>query len=149
MQDSDASVNVLANSFTAMAESIRSISKIAETLPTDGSTGEAREALLGISGQVADRVRQAIIAFQFYDKLAQRLGHVGGGLAELGNLIGDQERLFNPREWAALQQRIKAKYSTHEEIAMFEAVMQGQPVHEAVSQFLAARKDRADDIELF
>ena len=149
MKDSDSSVDVLGDSFTTMAESIRRISEIAQTLPTEGSTGEARDSLLGISGQVAGMVRQAIIAFQFYDKLVQRLGHVGQGLGELGTLIGDQQRLFAPREWVALQQRIKAKYSTPEETAMFEAVMQGQPVHEAVSQFLATRRDRQDDIELF
>jgi hypothetical protein len=45
--------------------------------------------------------------------------------------------------------KIKAKYSTREEIAMFEAVMQGMPVQEAVEKFMADMKEKSDDIELF
>jgi hypothetical protein len=67
----------------------------------------------------------------------------------LSELVGDQGRLFNPGEWVALQQRIKAKYTTADEVAMFEAVMQGMPVHEAIDKFMAEMKDKNDDIELF
>ena len=57
--------------------------------------------------------------------------------------------LFNPGEWVGLQDKIKAKYSTREEIAMFDAVMQGVPVQEAVDKFMAEMKEKSDDIELF
>lgn len=149
MKDSNSSVDVLTDSFTTMAGYMRMISETIQTLPDNDETAQVKQNLIGASGHVSGMVHQAIIAFQFYDKLVQRLGHVGLGLAELGTLIGDQRRLFSPQEWVALQQRIKEKYSTPEEIAMFEAVMRGQPVHEAVSHFLATRKDRQDDIELF
>ena len=94
-------------------------------------------------------MHQAIIAFQFYDKLVQRLGHVGLSLGDLSNLVATPERLFNPSEWVQLQQNIKVKYSTREEIAMFDAVMQGMPVHEAVDHFMAEMKEKPDDIEFF
>lgn len=94
-------------------------------------------------------VRQAIIAFQFYDKLVQRLAHVGLSLGELGDLVGDRQRVDNPDQWVALQQYIKRKYSTREEVAMFEAVMQGVPVQVAIDRFMADMKDKSDDIELF
>ena len=32
---------------------------------------------------------------------------------------------------------------------MFEAVMQGVPVHEAVEKFMAEMQGKSDDIELF
>ena len=118
-------------------------------LPSEGPVGEVRAELLGDSGNVADRVHQAIIAFQFYDKLVQRLSHVTHSLGELSDLVGQPVRLYNPEEWVGLQQRIKAKYSTREESAMFEAVMAGVPVHEAVARFNQEMREQEDDIEFF
>jgi hypothetical protein len=149
MKDSNASVDVLTHSFTTMAEHMRHIAETLGTLPDDGPAGAAKQNLLGASGQVSQMVHQAIIAFQFYDKLVQRLAHVGLSLGELSELVGDHGRLFNPGEWVALQQRIKAKYTTVDEVAMFDAVMHGMPVHEAIDKFMAEMKDKNNDIELF
>ncbi|WP_374278676.1 hypothetical protein [Azonexus sp.] len=149
MSDSNASVEVLTDSFTSMAGHMSDISETIGTLPDDGPAGAVKQKLLGVSGQVSGMVHQAIIAFQFYDKLVQRLAHVGLSLGELSDLVGDGRRLYNPEEWVALQTRIRTKYSTREEIAMFEAVMQGVPVQEAVQRFMAEMKDKSDDIELF
>ncbi|MBS1161717.1 MAG: hypothetical protein H6R15_4136 [Proteobacteria bacterium] len=149
MKDSNASVEVLTDSFTTMAGYMRSISDTVEKLPDTGEVGLAKQNLSGISEHVSSMVHQAIIAFQFYDKLVQRLTHVGVSLGDLSNLVGDNRRLFNPSEWVDLQSRIRAKYSTREEIAMFEAVMHGMPVHEAIEHFMAEMKEKNDDIELF
>jgi len=149
MKDSNASVEVLTNSFTSMASQMQLISKTIETLPDQGEVGQAKQDLSGVSDNVATMVHQAIIAFQFYDKLVQRLAHVGLSLGNLADLVSDTGRLFNPKEWVELQNKIKVKYSTREEIAMFNAVMHGVPVQEAVDQFMAEMKDRSDDIELF
>ncbi|MDR1995673.1 hypothetical protein [Azonexus sp.] len=149
MKDGNASVDVLGQSFTTLAEHLKMVSQIADTLPDDGPTGEAKRQLAGASEHAAGMVRQTIIAFQFYDKLVQRLSHVGLSLGELSQLVGDRSRLSRPDEWVALQQRIKAKYSTAEEIAMFTAVMQGMPVQEAITKFMADWRGKSDDIELF
>ena len=149
MTDSNASVDVLAHSFTTMAGFMQMISETVKTLPDQGEVGAAKQRLSGASDDVSGMMQQAIIAFQFYDKLVQRLSHVGLSLGELSDLVADSRRLFNPTEWVALQQRIKAKYSTADEIAMFEAVMQGVPVHQAVDKFMANKKVKTDDIELF
>ncbi|MGE5472193.1 MAG: hypothetical protein ACM3X0_15450 [Bacteroidota bacterium] len=149
MKDSNASVEVLTNSFTTMAGYMRSISDTVHTLPDDGAVGLAKQSLSGVSDHVSSMVHQAIIAFQFYDKLVQRLAHVGISLGDLSNLVGDTRRLFNPAEWVDLQAKIKSKYSTREEIAMFEAVMHGMPVHEAIEHFMAEMAEKSDDIELF
>jgi len=149
MKDSNASVEVLTHSFTSMASFMQMISATVSTLPDDGEVGEAKRNLGGVSEHVSGMVHQAIIAFQFYDKLVQRLAHVGLSLGEPSELVGDTGRLFNPGEWVGLQQRIKTKYTTAEEVAMFDAVMQGVPVHEAVDKFIADMKGKTDDIELF
>ena len=149
MKDSNSSVEVLTNSFTTMAGYMQTISDTIQTLPDDGMVGQAKQTLGGVSEHVSSMVHQAIIAFQFYDKLVQRLAHVGLSLGELSDLVADTGRLFNPTEWVGLQGRIKAKYSTREEIAMFDAVMQGMPVQQAIEQFMADMKEKSDDIELF
>ena len=149
MKDSNASVDVLTNSFTSMASYMRMISDTVQTLPDQGEVGVAKQNLSGISDHVSGMVHQAIIAFQFYDKLVQRLAHVGISLGDLSDLVADGRRLYNPSEWVSLQDKIRAKYTTRDEIAMFEAVMHGMPVHEAVDKFMAEMKEKNDDIELF
>ena len=149
MKDSNASVEILTDSFTTMAGYMRMISETVQTLPDQGEVGVAKQNLSGVSDHVSSMVHQAIIAFQFYDKLVQRLAHVGLSLGDLSDLVADRQRLFNPEEWVDLQGKIKSKYSTREEIAMFEAVMTGTPVQEAVDRFMSEMKEKSDDIELF
>lgn len=149
MKDSNSSVEVLTHSFTSMAEHMQKISGIVDALPQDGAVGAARQELGGISSHVSGMMHQAIIAFQFYDKLVQRLAHVGLSLGDLSDLVADSGRLFNPGEWVGLQNKIRSKYTTADEVAMFDAVMNGVPVQEAVDHFMAEMKEKHNDIELF
>ena len=149
MKDSGSSVEVLTDSFTTMAGYMRMIGDTLATLPNTGEIGEARTSLEGITDHVSGMVHQSIFAFQFYDKLVQRLDHICHSLAGLSDLVGDQSRLFNPVQWAGLQGKIRSKYSMREEVEMFEAVMAGMPVKEALEHFMTEMKDKGDDIELF
>lgn len=149
MTDSNSSVDVLTQSFTTMAESLQIIATAVQRLPATGETGDIKGTLEGVTSEVSSMVNQAIVAFQFYDKLVQRLGHVTHSLASLSELVSDRSRLFNPDEWKVLQDSIRSKYTMKEEQAMFEAVMQGMPVQQAIQQFLADMKNQSDDIELF
>lgn len=149
MRDSNSSVEVLTDSFTSMAGYMRLISDNLNKLREDTSHDGTRENILGATDQVSTMIHQAIIAFQFYDKLVQRLGHVCHSLSDLSGLVSDMRRLYNPAEWVDLQSRIKAKYSTQEERLMFDSVMQGMPVDVAIQQYMDALKNKNDDIELF
>lgn len=149
MRDSNSSVEVLTDSFTSMAGYMRLISDNLNKLREDTSQDGTRENILGATDQVSTMIHQAIIAFQFYDKLVQRLGHVCHSLSDLSGLVCDMRRLYNPTEWVDLQNRIKAKYSTAEERLMFDSVMQGMPVDAAIQQYMDALKNKNDDIELF
>lgn len=154
MRDSGASVDVLTGTFTTMADSLSSISQTVEAIPESGEGGQARQELSAATGQVSGLVHQAIIAFQFYDKLSQRLAHVCTSLGSLSGLVADRAKLFNPEEWVELQQRILSRYTTRDEVEMFESVMAGTPVPEALEKYLAAVQARAaetggDEIELF
>jgi hypothetical protein len=149
MKDSHSSVEVLTQAFTTMAGYMQQIGDTLASLPETGETGSARNEMMGISQHVSGMIHQAIIAFQFYDKLVQRLAHVGHSLGDLSDLVSDSRRLFNPSEWVELQGRIRGKYTTAEEVAMFEAVMHGVPVEEAIERFMAEMREKNDDIELF
>ena len=109
----------------------------------------AQAALIDQAAEVTGRVHRSIIAFQFYDKLSQRLAHVSHSLEALGCLVTDQRKIYSPFEWVGLQEKIRAKYSTREEVDMFNAVMQGMPVKEALENYKAEMKDKGDDVELF
>ena len=150
MRDSDSSVNVLANTFTTMAGYIRGMDQLIQDIPTTPENSGNKNALRGIADQVGGMVNQTVVSFQFYDKLIQRLSHVVHGLADISNLVGDRARLYNPDEWAALQDRFKSKFSTQEERALFEAVLvKGIPVEVALEAYITALNEKSDDIELF
>jgi hypothetical protein len=93
------------------------------------------------------------MAFQFYDKLVQRLDHVCHSLGGLGHVVADKSRLYNPSEWVNLQQQIRGKYTMEEERAMFDAVLHGMSVKEALEHYMQSRMQQVEasggDIELF
>lgn len=151
MRDGGSSVDVLIDSFTTLAGSMRKIASTAATLPDAPDTAPIKEALTTQASDAGTMVHSSIVAFQFYDKLAQRLAHVCHSLEALGSLVADQSRLYNPSEWVGLQEKIRARYSTSEEHDMFEAVMQGMPVQEALDRYQSATagKDQGHDVELF
>ena len=151
MSDSNASVGVLTDTFTAMAETLDGIDNTLANLDGGGSTEALKAGVHEDIRQVANKVRQAIIAFQFYDRLSQRLDHASRGLASLAELVGDRDRLPDPAQWQQLQQQILAKYTMVEERAMFDAVMAGATVAEALQRYMGSAAAAVDsgDIELF
>jgi hypothetical protein len=76
-------VEVLTDSFTSMAGYMRMMGAALEQLPDTPATAQLKESLIGHAGEVAGRVQKSIIAFQFYDKLSQRLAHVSHSLEAL------------------------------------------------------------------
>jgi hypothetical protein len=111
--------------------------------------GARKAALLADAREVDGTAQQAIIAFQFYDRLSQRLAHVCASLADLSALVADPARAQSREEWVRLQESIRSKYTSAEERQMFEAVLAGVPVREALQRFVAEMKTRGDDIEFF
>jgi hypothetical protein len=149
MRDSDSSVDVLAGTFTGMAGYVHTIVETARQLPNTPEIAGQKQALGNVAEQVETMVNQAVIAFQFYDKLVQRLSHVVNGLGEVSGIIADQRKLYNPVEWAGLQDRIRAKFSTAEERALFESVMSGTPIEKALEIYMASLHHASNEIELF
>ncbi len=93
------------------------------------------------------RVSDSIISFQFYDKLSQRMALISKTLSSLTDILKDQSKTDNPDEWTNLQQTIRSKYTLDSDQEMFDAVIKGVPINEALK--IAVEKNSDDDIELF
>lgn len=150
MHDGDESVGVLTDSFTAMSNAVNAISAAAQNLPDDEATRAVRDTIDSNSAFVFEQMQKAIVAFQFYDRMAQRLDHVTQTIDALAELIANTKRLYNPDEWVAIQDKIRSKYTIESERVMFDAILNGASVQEALElsrQQVAAAS--GDDIELF
>ena len=146
MTAGDESVAVLGNSFTTMAENAEMIAVAATELQPSAEKTVIVEKCDSISSQM----RQSIIAFQFYDKLTQRLAHVSGSLKALSDLVADKEQLYSPGAWRGMQEKIKSNYTIEAERLMFDALFNGATIEEALNICKAAQaKPAQDDIELF
>lgn len=153
MRDGEKSVNALTDSFTSMAESMALLESSTRQLFEQHDVDEnLKSSVTEHCSAVAAKTTQAIIAFQFYDKLTQRLEHVMDSLSKLGGLVGDSSRLYSPLEWQNLQHAICSKYTMAEERELFAAVMRGENVQlilERMHQLTDQMTSSDDDIELF
>ncbi len=145
MKEGDDSVDTLTDTFTTMAARV----KVVETLAKEKrNVANDMEDIIEQCDAISSEMQHAIIAFQFYDKLTQRLSHVSNSLGSLVELVGDNSRLYNPIEWSFLQEKIKSKYTMPAEHHMFELMMQGMSIEDVLSQTVVT-KEPEDDIELF
>lgn len=154
MNEGNSSVETLSKSFTALATNLTDIqSAIPQLKVEDDNSLKVQQVIQGSSITAADKVQTAIVAFQFYDKLTQRLDHVSHSLSALTQLISNPNALYSPIEWRALQEAIRSKYTMDEERNMFDKVISGISIETALSEFRVEMEnksvDEEDEIELF
>ena len=158
LNDSSRSVGELTESFTGMAQDAQAVSRLCESLNSQEKWENQRHELGDIAHRMTQQMQRAIVAFQFYDRLSQKLGHVNLSLTHLGDLIGDSSRLYNPTEWKRIQDEIRSNYTMECERLMFDMIMKGATINEALElyrhQFEQTEAVRNanngdDDIELF
>ena len=145
MREGDESVETLTHSFTSMTGSVQVIGRAARQLQHNEDVTTIREAIESNCEAVGAKMHAAIVAFQFYDKLTQRVSHVRDSLAALSDLVDDPRRLYSPFEWYGLQEKIRSKYTMEDERAMFDALLAGATVEDALS----AKLTPDPEVELF
>ena len=151
MNQSDDSISALTSMFTSMVERTQKISDVTEKISLEGNEEPVNEIKTQCA-ELSGSVNHSIIAFQFYDKLTQRLDHVNHSLNELAELVSDQGRLYNPHEWIGLQGSIRGRYSMVEEQEMFDALLSGATIEEALEicrEKVNEVANSADEIEFF
>ncbi len=142
----DHSVSNLTESFTGMAMHLDAITNALDDL----EESEAKETIKMHCMMTSERVHTSIIEFQFYDRMKQCLEHVTDNLMGLSDIIETPKLLYNPDEWQKLQNFIRSGYSMESEKIMFDAILQGKSIQEAIALYEAhEHQDDDDDIELF
>ena len=149
LKDSSGSVEVLTNSFTGMYGNLMALVESSHHLPDSPIKQNIEETGTAVSAQM----QQAIVAFQFYDRLSQRLSHVCRSLEDLGGIVKDPLRLYSPFAWNSLQQTIRAKYSMEDDKLMFDTLISTGSVEQALNSYLELKHheamDGSADVELF
>lgn len=152
LSESDMAVDALIKSFTAMAESTRALSALAEKLPPEQRDVTAR-ALDEQSRAISRQVASAVVAFQFYDKLTQRLGHVRYSLSTLSLFVCDRSQTSQRDQWKRLFTALRRLYRTEEERQIFNLMVEGFSAEDARTQAQQAtqslRLAPTGEIELF
>lgn len=145
---SDSEVNTLTESFTFIVEHMRAIYDHVQ----DFDDTPARDDILRYCLETSDLIEKSIVAFQFYDRMQQCLQHVTANLKGLSELVETPERLYNPFEWNKFQMEIRGRYTMESEKIMFDAILEGKTIEEALAikaQSDAQKSNDDDDIELF
>ncbi len=135
--EGDNSVNTLIDSFTFMSSHIESIQEssrlISGLLKGSQELKEHNDSLLLQTGDLAEKMQQAIIAFQFYDKLSQRLEHVSKGLIGLSEIVSNEMHVTNESQWKTFRADVRKGTTMREEEELFELIFDKKvPVKEAI-----------------
>lgn len=145
LQEGDVSVNTLTESFTNIVDSMQMINNHLLSL----NASAPRDQALVCCSETKAKIQTAIIAFQFYDRMQQCLQHVTSNLKGLSKLFESPEHLCNLNEWREFQNQIRSRYTMESEKMMFDAILQGKSVDEAIAAKNAHEPNQADNIELF
>jgi hypothetical protein len=153
LHDSDKAVDALIQAFTCLVDTTRAVNALTDNLPP-----EIKETVaLGLNQQVqaiSKQIASAVVAFQFYDKLTQRLGHVRYSLSTLALFVCDRSQSASPDQWQRLLNTLRRLYRTEEERQIFQSIMDGiaseQGLPEGSSSLQGSIADtKVGDVELF
>lgn len=152
LQDSDKAVDALIQAFTCLVDTTRSVNALTENLPP-----EIKETVaIGLNQQVqtiSKQMASAVVAFQFYDKLTQRLGHVRYSLSTLALFVCDRSQVASPDQWRRLLNTLRRLYRTDEERQIFQNIMDGiasgQGLKEGSAPTQGTLVGQVGEVELF
>lgn len=148
MKDGEQSVSDLTEAFTYVASKLSNLAQSGKALQTSAIPDQQAiiDSIKGESEDIHAQVSNAIIAFQFYDRLSQRLEHVKRDLMGLSTVISTPEQLYNPAAWRKLQTDIASNYTMEAERIMFEHIMKGATIEQAL-EIYKHHFDNKTDVE--
>lgn len=143
MIEGDISFTSLSQSFVGTVNAATTITAIANQLEDSPLKDEIKANCQDITLRVSD----SIVSFQFYDKLSQRMALVSKSLGSLTEILKDQTKTADHNEWKNLQDLIRSKYTLDSDQEMFDAVIKGVAIDEALK--IAVKKNTEDEVEFF
>jgi hypothetical protein len=152
LSESDIAVDALIKSFTGLSEVAHSIRTLGANLPAE-LQGAATARIDAEVNAISQQMASAVVAFQFYDKLTQRLGHVRYSLSTLALFVCDRSQTSERDQWRKLFTTLRRLYRTEEERQIFQLMVEGASAEEARSQAQqttqSMRRSGTGDVELF
>ena len=141
LHEGDSSIEQLGDSFQNLAKFCMHVQ----------NSENSDEATKSYAKEVLAQVDNAIVSFQFYDRLTQRLAHVQDNLSLLSELLSDENRIDDSDDWRLLRDKIKASYTIETELEMHNAIMNGSSIDDALKLFKDKLKEANEDdsIEFF
>lgn len=143
MIEGNDSFTSLSNSFIDIANSAEQVAKETQTLNDSPEHDKISQNCKKISEQVG----HSIVAFQFYDRLSQRMSLVSKTLSSLTEILKDPNKTNVQDEWSTLQNTIRSKYTLDADQEMFDAVLKGSSIEDALK--IAVQKTEEEEIEFF
>ena len=77
------------------------------------------------------RVQNAVIDFQFYDRMTQRLQHIMGNIQDAIGAL-EHSNIEDETEWNSIFERIEKSYTMQEEVELFHSIRRGEGFESAV-----------------
>ena len=146
MVEGNDSFTSLSQSFVGIAHSAKQISNEVQQLDESSQ----HETISQNSKKITEQVESSIIAFQFYDRLSQRMTLVSKTLNSLTEILNHPDKKDIQDEWIALQNTIRSKYTLDADQEMFDSVLNGTSIEEALSAAVKKIEQEEDnDIEFF
>lgn len=156
MKDSGNSVDQLTQSFTELALHSREVDEHVQNLSDVSEIQAFKSEVSNTAREMQEKINQAITAFQFYDRISQRLDHVSKSLESMTDLMSSPIELKDPQAWQLIQDRVKNSYTMESERLMFEHILRGASVKEALEIYQhhfeeekQTQSEDDDEVELF
>lgn len=149
LSESDVAVEELIKSFAGLIEAGQALGSLGDKTPADASPADLAGQLDALRKQTA----AAVVAFQFYDKLTQRLGHVRYSLSALAMFVCDGAKSGEREQWRRMFSTLRRLYRTEEERELFKMMVEGASAEEAREHIqqatLTLRAAPTGEIEIF
>jgi len=151
MKEASQVVQQLTKTFMEMVLEVHKIKVAAEQLQGNGKDQAFKKEILDTCNNYLDKVEAGTVGFQFYDKMTQRLSHTSGNIKQLIALTEKPEQLLDKQSWQTLKTNIEKSYNMEEDRALFQALMQGDSIQNAITMASEVHKQKqnSDNIELF
>lgn len=156
LNDSNSSVDTLTQSFIQLARHTNEVSAQIQNVSKVEELESFKNDIANTALEMGRNINSSIQAFQFYDRICQRLGHISSSLEEVSGVMSDDKLIHEPDAWEKIQDNLKNSYTMEAEHIMFEFILRGGSVKEALeiykhhfSQVADNNDSTNDEIELF
>ncbi|NOZ10013.1 MAG: hypothetical protein GXP09_03040 [Gammaproteobacteria bacterium] len=148
MGDAAGTMRQLTQTFMTMVTDVQEIKILAEVLNKKSSANTGANEIIAACDKYLDKVQAGTVGFQFYDKLTQRLRHTSKSMQQVKDILHAPDQLNDESVWQAFKDDIHQRYNTEEDRKLYQAIIKGLSIDEALSK-ASKQSKKKKDIELF